>query len=524
MRRFDDKWLVLVVVASGTLLVVLNQTIMNVALPRIMSVFGAGIDQAQLVLTGFMLATAVIMPATPFLSERLGTKRLYVLTIGLFTVGSLLCGLAWSIPSLVVARVMQGLGGGMIQPLGMAMLFRVTPPDQRGTMMGLYALPVMVGPIAGPTLGGYLVEYVDWRWVFYLNLPVGVLGAALGLLLLRETATRPGASFDLAGFLLATVCSSGALLGLSQAPQRGWSDLQVVLPLALAGLTLPLFVWWELRVDQPLLNLRLFAIPAFALGGVINFVAMVTMFGAIFLLPLFLQNLRGLGPMQTGLMLVPQALASTVSIVAGGRLYDRFGARPLILVGLVIMAASTFPLSRLDLATPDGTLVGLLVLRGAATGFLVMPAITAWLASAPASQTQAASALNNVMRQLFSTFATALFASILQIRTAHHLASLAMAVVPDAPAVARLLAQGQQFALEHGLSLQHGKALVIAQLLGQVRLAAAVRGFDDCFLVAGLACLAGLVPALFLSQAPRRSRPPAAAAPRPGLRPAPAGD
>jgi EmrB/QacA subfamily drug resistance transporter len=503
MRRLDEKWLVLIVAASGTFAVVLNQTIMNVALPRIMGVFGAGIDQAQLVLTGFMLATAIIMPVTPFLSERLGTKRLYLLTVALFTLGSLLCGLAWSIPSLVVARVLQGLGGGMVQPLGMAMLFRVTPPEQRGTIMGIWAMPVMLGPILGPTLGGFLVEYVDWRWVFYINLPVGALSVALGWLLLRETPLTPGRRFDLIGFVLAAICSSGALLGLSKAPNDGWDDTTVVGLLALAGITLPVFIWWELRTAQPLLNLRLFAIPAFAVGGAVNFVATISMFGALFLLPVFLQNVRGMGPMQTGLLMVPQALASTASIIAGGRLYDRFGPRPLVLIGLVIMAAATFPLARLDLTTPDDTLLWLLVLRGSATGFLIMPAITAWLASAPATQTPAASALNNVLRQLFSTFATAVFASILQLRTAFHQANLSMFVVPDAPAVARLLAQGQQFALAQGLSVQQGKALVIAQLAGQVRQAAAVRGFDDCFLLATLVCIAGILPALFLRQAAR---------------------
>jgi MFS family permease len=252
------------------------------------------------------------------------------------------------------------------------------------------------------------------------------------------------------------------------------------------------------------------------------------MFGAIFLLPVFLQNLRGLGPMQTGLLMVPQALASTVSILIGGRLYDRFGPRPLVLCGLAIMAISTFPLAQLDLTTPDSVLLWLLVLRGSSTGLLIMPAITAWLAYAPPSQTAAASALNNVLRQLFSTFSTAVFASILQIRMAFHQANLAMFVTPDAPEVARLLARGQQFAAEHGLSAQQGMALVIAQLAGQVQRAAAVRGFDDCFLLATLVCVVGVLPAIFLR---RPVRGPAGPPPRPqpagaavAPRPAPAGD
>ena len=169
MHGLDYKWKTLIVIAVGTFMVVLDTTIVIIALPRIITVFGSSVEQGQLILTGYMLALAVVMPATAYLSQTFGTKRMYVLTLVTFTLSSMLCGAAWSMPSLIIARVLQGLGGGMMQPLGMGMLFRVTPPRQRGTIMGVYALPVMVAPIAGPTLGGYLVEYVNWRWVFYLK-------------------------------------------------------------------------------------------------------------------------------------------------------------------------------------------------------------------------------------------------------------------------------------------------------------------------------------------------------------------
>lgn len=502
MRGLDYKWQTLIVIAIGTFMVVLDTTIVNIALPRVITVFGSTVDQAQLVVTGYMLALAVIMPTTPFLSQTFGTKRLYIATLVLFTLGSMLCGVAWSIPTLVLARVLQGLGGGMIQPLGMAMLFRVAPPDQRGKMMGIYALPVMVAPVLGPTLGGYLVEYVDWRWVFYLNVPAGILGVAMGLLLLRETPTSPGRRFDVAGFLLAAVCSSAALLGMTEAPEKGWSDLGVVLKLVLAAIALPAFIWWELRARQPLLDLRLFAIPAFSVGAVVNFVASAALFGAIFLLPVFLQNLRGLGALETGWLLFPQALATAVSVVGGGRLYDKVGPRPLIIVGLLVLAWSTWLLSRLDVTTSDGAIRWILVLRGAGTGLAMMPAITAWLAAAPPRQTQAASALQNVLRQMYGAFATGLFATILQSRIAFHYASLAMFVTPDLPPVAKMLAQAQQFALAHNLDLAQAKAATVGQVAGMVHLAAAVRGFDDCFLVAAVVCLIGLPAGFFMRRPP----------------------
>ncbi|HEY3080235.1 MAG TPA: DHA2 family efflux MFS transporter permease subunit [Chloroflexota bacterium] len=500
-------WQVLAVVAVAMFMVVLDTTIVNIALPRIITIFGSSVDQAQLVLTGYMLALAVVMPATAYLAQRFGTKRVFLFTVAMFTLGSMLCGAAWSVPSLVGARVLQGLGGGMVQPLGMAMIFRVTPPERRGSIMGVFALPVMVAPILGPTLGGYLVEYVDWRWVFYLNVPVGALALLLGSTLLRETPTQRGMPFDATGFVLAALATAPALLALQDAPSKGFGDPWVILRLGLAALSLVAFVWWELRTPRPLLNLRLFAIPAFAMGAVLNFVTSTALFGAIFLLPLFLQNLRGLGAMETGLLLFPQALASGVSAVVGGRLYDRIGARPLIVSGLLILATATWLLSRLDLNTPDDTVRWLLVLRGSSMGLAMMPAMTLWLAAAPARDTQAASALSNVLRQVYGAFGTAVFATFLQNRIAFHYAATAMFVTPDRPAVARMLGLGQQFALAHGLDLAQARALTVAQLMGQARLGAAVRGFDDCFLLAAVACVLGIVPALFLRAAPRAAGP-----------------
>jgi EmrB/QacA subfamily drug resistance transporter len=512
LQGLDYKWQVVMVLAMGTFMVVLDTTIVNIALPRIITIFGSSVDQAQLILTGYMLALATIMPATAFLGGRVGTKRLYLVTVAFFTIGSALCGLAWSVPSLVVARVIQGLGGGMIQPLGMAVLFRVTPPEQRGAVLGVYTLPVMVGPVLGPTLGGYLVEYVDWRWVFFLNLPVGILVVLLGLLLLRETPISRGIPFDRLGFVLAAVFSGAALLALADAEREGWTDPGIVLKFLLAAVALPLFIWWQLRARHPLLNLRLFAIPAFALGAVVNFVASAALFGALFLLPVFLQNLRGMGAMETGLLLLPQAVASGISVPLSGRLYDRLGPRPLILTGLPILALATWWLARLDITTPDSTIRLILLLRGASMGMVMMPAITAWMAAAPPSQMPAASALSNVMRQLFGAFATAIFASVLNARIGYHTATLSMVVQPDLPGVARALGLGQQVALAHGLSLAEAKVLVVAQLAGHVRLAAAVRGFDDCFLVAAVVCLAGVVPALFVRGAPRGGARPGKAA------------
>src|SRR4051795_13288687 len=201
----DYKWQVVICTVFGTFMTMLDSTIVNIALPKITNVFGVSVNEGQLIITSYMLALAVIMPATGYLSDTFGTKRLYLITMALFTGGSLLCGMAWNNTSLVVFRIIQGLGGGMMSPLGMTMLFQVVPPQKRNTIMGFFGLPLMLAPVLGPTLGGYIVEYIDWRMIFTLNVPIGLLGLFLGFSLLRESPHIPGLKFDLRGFILSAV-------------------------------------------------------------------------------------------------------------------------------------------------------------------------------------------------------------------------------------------------------------------------------------------------------------------------------
>src|SRR3982074_1146924 len=228
LHGLDYQWQVLICSVVGPFMVRLDQTVVNIALPKITTVFGVGVHETQLVITSYMLALAVIMPATGVLSDTFGTKRLYLITMALFTGGSLLCGLAWNNTSLVAFRVIQGLGGGMVMPLGMAMLFQVVPPQRRNTVMGFFGLPLMLAPVLGPTLGGYLVEYIDWRVIFTLNVPIGAIGIFLGFTLLRESQHVPGLIFDLRGFVLSAIGFSALLLAFSDAATDGWTSAPVL--------------------------------------------------------------------------------------------------------------------------------------------------------------------------------------------------------------------------------------------------------------------------------------------------------
>src|ERR1051326_2987186 len=221
LHGLDYQWQVLMCAIVGTFMVMLDQTVVNIALPKITTVFGVGVHETQLVVTSYMLSLAIIMPATGYLSDTFGTKRLYLITMALFTGGSLLCGLAWNNPSLVVFRVIQGLGGGMMSPLGMTMLFKAVPPRERNTVMGFYGLPLMLAPILGPSVGGYIVEYIDWRVIFTLNVPIGVIGLFLGFTLLRETPHVPGLKFDLRGFVLSAIAFSANPRRSNLSPMAG---------------------------------------------------------------------------------------------------------------------------------------------------------------------------------------------------------------------------------------------------------------------------------------------------------------
>jgi len=259
-----------------------------------------------------MLALAVIMPATGYASDTFGAKRVYLTVIALFTVGSALCGLAPNVEGLILFRVIQGLGGGMVMPLGMSMLFQVAPPGKRGTLMGIFGLPLLVAPIIGPTLGGYLVEYVDWRPIFTLNIPVGILALLAGTFILRETPTHRGTRLDWAGFILSAIGFSAAMLALEKVPEDGWGSLNVQTMLLIAAAAIPCWIVVELSQEQPLLDLSVLKDRTYFVAALVTFVTTIAMYSSLLLLPLFLQNVRGLGAMETGMLLLPQALAAAI--------------------------------------------------------------------------------------------------------------------------------------------------------------------------------------------------------------------
>jgi EmrB/QacA subfamily drug resistance transporter len=372
--------------------------------------------------------------------------------------------------------------------------------------MGFFGLPLMLAPVLGPTLGGYLVEYIDWRVIFTLNVPVGVLGLFLGFTLLRETDPVPGLKFDLRGFLLSAVGFSALLLGFTDAATDGWTSPAILLRFGIGVIALGLWVWVELTDEHPLLELRLFRIPIFTFSALVTFVLTVGMFGAMLILPLFLQNLRGLGAAESGVILVSQVLPMTVAMPLVGRLVDKVGARVVILAGLPLLAITTWQFGLLDLTTSDMTIRLWLAARGCAMGLVMMPSMTAGLNAVPMHLMSRASSMSNVMRQVFGAFGTAVVVTVLQVRQTYHTAMLAQTVTPANLPLQRLMSMAQQMAAAHGLSDMQSHAMGLLMASQQVLLSAAVMAFDDVFRVTAVVTLLAIPPALFMRR-PRMTGP-----------------
>ncbi len=503
VRQFGSisyKWTVLMVTVVGMFMSILDQTVVNVALPHIISVFNASVNSVQLVVTGYALALAIIIPATGYLQDTFGSKRMWMFSLAAFTIGSMLCGLAWNTPSLIVFRVLQGLGGGMLQPLAFAMIYRVVPPAERGFTMGILGIPLLVAPAIGPTLGGWLVEFVDWRTIFMINVPIGVLGLFMSISFLHESEITRGLKFDIAGFLTAAVAFSCSLVALSNAPQDGWTAPYIVVLLVTSAIFFAAWIVVELRAGDPLLDLRLFQDGIFTVGAVVLFVVTTAMFGAAFLLPLFLQQIRGLGAMETGLLLLPQGVAAAVIMPVGGKLFDKIGARPLLVFGLLMLAIATWIYVSLDVTTPDHIVVLALILRGAAMGFIFMPLQTAMMNRVPLQKINRGSSLTSAVRQLFASFGIAVVATVLTGRQTFHQAVLAEHVTTTSPMVQRMAGAIGAMAAQHGWTLTQAKGFLVATMNGQVLQRASVMAFDDAFLFLTIMCVVAIIPSLFLGR------------------------
>ena len=403
------------VVLLGAIMTILDATIVNVALPTLGQDLHTSISTIQWVPTIYLLAFASVIPLTGWLAGRFGAKRVWLVSLGMFMAGSVLAGLSPSIGALIGARVVQGLGGGTIMPLGQSMLAQVAGPKRMGRVMSIVGVPMLLAPVFGPLIGGVLIDAASWRWIFFVNLPVGLLAIALAVRLLPAGGPRSAQRLDVPGALLLSGGLALFLYGLAETGQHAQVATPAALGPMIAGVAaVALFAWRALRVPNPLIDLRLFRRRGFAAGTAVNLVLGVALFGVALLLPLYFELLRGRTPMQTGLLLAPQGLGAAVTISLAGYLTDQVGARRVVPAGVLLALAGTGWFTQIGAHTPYWALLTALFLIGAGLGATITPAMAAaYQGLPPAAMGQATSAIN-VVQRVAGALGSALLAVILQ--------------------------------------------------------------------------------------------------------------
>jgi EmrB/QacA subfamily drug resistance transporter len=402
------------VVVLGAIMAILDTTVVNVALQTLTVEFKTSFATIQWVATGYMLALATVIPITGWASDRFGTKRLYLVAITLFLIGSMLAGTAWNIESLVIFRIIQGFGGGMLMPAGMTILTRTAGPQRVGRVMAVLGVPMLLGPIGGPILGGWLVDAVSWRWIFYINVPIGIITMVLAGRLLPKDDPEPAERFDFLGMLLVSPGLAALIYGVSNIPSVGGiGDVKVWLP-AIAGLAgLIAFVLHALRVPNPLIDLGLFKNRVFTISTVTMSLFCVAFFGAMLLLPTYFLLVRGESALTAGLLLAPQGLGAMITMPIAGRLADRIGVRRIVLPGLVAIVAGLVPFTQVSATTPYWLLLAALFVVGLGMGATMMPITTAALQTLTVKDMARASTATNIIQQTSGAIGSAVMSIIL---------------------------------------------------------------------------------------------------------------
>jgi len=412
-RRIDQRIVVAVVYVASMLLNSLNGSIINVAIATLSRQFNVAPAATQGVIVGYLVSVAVFIPASGWLGDRWGTKRTFVLALALFTGASLACGFAGSLEQLVLFRVLQGAGGGLLTPVGMSLLYRAFPPEERVRISRLLMFPTIVGPASGPILGGFVVQYLSWHWAFFVTVPVGLAALIFGALCLDEHREEHAGAFDLPGFALSGVGFALAMYALTEGPTRGWLSPGIAVSGLLGLALLVAFVRVELRAPAPLVDLRLLGNRLFRSTLGVSFFSTAGFSGILFLVPLFLQEARGASPLESGLTSFPEALGGVVSTQLVARLYPRIGPRRLMAGGLIGMAVVTGVFGLVGITSGPWPIRGLMFLIGVGMAYIFLPNQAASFATITSAQTGHASTLASAQRQIGSALGVALLSGVL---------------------------------------------------------------------------------------------------------------
>lgn len=428
------KWRVAGVVALGMFMAILDNTIVSVTLPQMQAAFRTDYATITWVATAYFLSQAAVIPIVGYLSDRVGAKRVFLISLAAFTVGSALCAIAWNQQVLIAFRVFQGIGGGALMPVSFAIIYRLFPPSERGPVTAVIGIPIMLAPAFGPTIGGYLSTSFDWNSIFLINIPIGILVLVLSIFTLPGRETEEQASgenkyrFDILGLILSMVGFTVLIYGISEAGSKGWGDQAVLTYIIVGALILVAFVITELLVKDPVIDVRLFVNYTFTIANIPMWIVSAVLFGSLFLLPLFFENVQGHSALTSGEYLIAQGLAMGVSMALAGMLYNRIGPRVMVVVGLVMLAAGSYGLTQLDVHTSGWSLQGWLIVRGLGLGLVNTPLQTLALSAVSNKAMAKASSLVTVTRQVAGAIGVAALTTYLTQQTKTHATDIGNAI------------------------------------------------------------------------------------------------
>ncbi|WP_051086219.1 DHA2 family efflux MFS transporter permease subunit [Heyndrickxia acidiproducens] len=471
----------IIVLMIGAFIAFLNNTLLNIALPSIMKDLDVGPSTVQWLTTGYMLVNGILIPTTAFLIQKYSVRRLFLAAMILFTAGTICAGLANAFPVLLLGRMLQASGSSILMPVLMNVMLISFPIEKRGVAMGIFGLILMFAPAIGPTLSGWIIQHYEWRMLFHFVAPIAIVVLLVGFFMLRDKKGKVDMHLDILSLLLSSLGFGGLLYGFSSAGDKGWSSPHVYVTLIIGAAALLVFIIRQQKQENPMLNFRVFKYPMFALSSVITMVVNMALFSGMLLLPIYVQNIRGISPLNAGLLLLPGAIIMAFMSPVTGRLFDKFGGRVLAVLGLAIVTVTTFMFSKLEMHTTYLHLILLYSIRSFGMSMVMMPVSTNGLNQLPTRFYPHGTAMNNTLNQVSGAIGTALLVTIMSTRTKTHateLAKDAMAHLTSAPTKASM-----------------------AEMKQQITLKATLEGINDAFLVAtGIAAVAFIL-AFFIKRA-----------------------
>ncbi|MDI1986718.1 DHA2 family efflux MFS transporter permease subunit [Staphylococcus aureus] len=481
---------ILAALLFGMFIANLNQTLLNVALPKINTEFNISASTGQWLMTGFMLVNGILIPITAYLFNKYSYRKLFLVALVLFTIGSLICAISMNFPIMMVGRVLQAIGAGVLMPLGSIVIITIYPPEKRGAAMGTMGIAMILAPAIGPTLSGYIVQNYHWNVMFYGMFIIGILAILVGFVWFKlyQYTTNPKA--DIPGIIFSTIGFGALLYGFSEAGNKGWGSVEIETMFAIGIIFIILFVIRELRMKAPMLNLEVLKFPTFTLTTVINMVVMLSLYGGMILLPIYLQNLRGFSALDSGLLLLPGSLIMGLLGPFAGKLLDTIGLKPLAIFGIAVMTYATWELTKLNMDTPYMTIMGIYVLRSFGMAFIMMPMVTAAINALPGRLASHGNAFLNTMRQLAGSIGTAILVTVMTTQTTQHLSAFGEELDKTNPVVQDHM---RELASQYGG--QEGAMKVLLQFVNKL---ATVEGINDAFIVATIFSIIALILCLFL--------------------------